>query len=378
MSRNREVNQKSGSIIFFVTSLQSGGIENYLLRFLNLYHQRFDKIIIYSKLGKGGVLKDHFMAIPNVSLKISMVSYKRPYSYLQLKSWFKPYRNYTICDFTGNFGGTVVWIGKKAGINKRVVFYRRSSDDFQKNVFRSSYNNWVKKLVYKYATNILSNSKTALNYFHGGKWETDKRFKVIYNGIDVESFTSEKKNLRQELNIPKEAFVVGHTGRFDYAKNHDTILEVAEQLINRHSDVYFILCGDSVPENLKISLEKKGISNKVLTFGYRNDIPAFLNTMNCYFFPSVTEGQPNALIEAMISGVPIVASNIDPIKETTHPSMHSYLRDPLDVSGFSELIESIYHSSDYTQNTTLFTDWAISHFDYKIRFEQFYKILSSK
>ena len=86
---------------------------------------------------------------------------------------------------------------------------------------------------------------------------------------------------------------------------------------------------------------------KVKLLGNRSDINELLQIMNVFLFPSTIEGQPNALIEAMISGVPIVTSNIQPIIETTPEKMHRYLKDPFDVDGYVDLIKDLYNKPKF-------------------------------
>lgn len=232
------------------------------------------------------------------------------------------------------------------------------------------YDGLVKRITYKYATDILSNSKAAFDFFYK-KEKQDSRFQVIYNGIDANKFNVGSQTLRKELNIPENAFVIGHTGRFNYAKNHHTIIQVAKVLIERYSDVYFILCGNGVKDGLENKVIELKINEKVLLFNNRQDIPIFLNTMDVYFFPSVTEGQPNALIEAMINGLPFVASDIEPIKETVES--HISLYNPFDVDGFVKALENLYLNrleKDYRLK-----EKTIKRFDHKKRFDEFYNIL---
>src|SRR5690606_19315167 len=157
-------------------------------------------------------------------------------------------RTNTVCDFTGNFAGLVLFTAKLANVNKRVSFYRGSTNHFKESKLRLLYNHFVKKMTFHFGTDILSNSKAAFDFFFPNHWQNDRRFKVIYNGINPELFLSERENLRKEFNIPENAFVVGHTGRFNNAKNHKTILKVAIELSERFSDIYFLLCGNGVKD----------------------------------------------------------------------------------------------------------------------------------
>lgn len=356
------------NVIFFVTSLQSGGLENYLLRFLQEKHHEFGRIMVYCKGGIGGQLEQQYQSISNVEIVKNKISFYNSLHYLKLKRFLKENNFDAICDFTGNFAGMVLSTAKKAGIKKRIAFYRGSSDHFKAGILKNTYNNWVNKLVYKKATDILSNSQAAFDYFFSGIWNQDKRFDVIYNGINARSFLMEKESLREDFKIPYDAFVVGHTGRFNSAKNHSTILKVASELIEKNKDFYFILCGNQVKNSLEPFLKEKALSDRILVFENRSDIPKFLNTMNCYYFPSITEGQPNALIEAMLMDIPIVASNIEPIKETVPETIYPFLVDPLDVEGAKNKILEIYNSN-ISQNLQ---EWTIKKYDSKQLFQQFY------
>jgi glycosyltransferase involved in cell wall biosynthesis len=79
-----------------------------------------------------------------------------------------------------------------------------------------------------------------------------------------------------------------------------------------------------------------------LLLGYRKDVPRVLKSLDCFLFPSLTEGQPNALIEAMVSEIPIVASDIPSIKECVPSKIADTLKKPLDVQGFKNEILNIF------------------------------------
>ncbi|MGJ7457478.1 glycosyltransferase [Halomonas sp. RA08-2] len=358
---------------FFVSKLDSGGMENYLLRFLTKKHHCFDNVYVWCKSGQDGQLDNSYTALSNVTLVKDSLGYFNIISHKRLCDFLKQKKIDVVCDFSGNFSGTVILSAKKAGVNNRVAAYRCASDRFKKDPIRNLYNQWARSLVYKYATNIIANSESGFDYFFSPTWKKDKRFSVIYNGVDSSDFLAEQDDLRNEFSIPSQAYVVGHTGRFNPAKNHSIILLVVKILVSKYPDIYFILCGNGVKDGLMPCLKKLEISDQVLVFENRSDIPKFLNTMNCYFFPSVTEGQPNALIEAMIMGLPFIASDIAPIRETVGDGYPLY--PPLDVSAFSDAIEEKYlarEGRDLDMQKAM-----VERFDYRVRFEEFYQVLSS-
>lgn len=356
-------------IVFFVTGLDSGGLENYLLRFLQYKASEFSEVFVFCKGGKGGQLEEEYLKIQNLKIVKQKVSFFNILDYLKIQKFIKKNEIDVVCDFTGNFAGLVLFVAKLSKVKNRVVFYRGASDHFNQSFFKMRYNNFVRNLTYKYATSILSNSQAAFDYFYQDKIQDD-RFEVIYNGIDSSKFEVGQENLRGQLGIPENAFVIGHTGRFNEAKNHAVILKVAENLVNKYQDIYFILCGNGVKKNLQNIVDEKNINKNVLLFENRNDIPIFLNTMNVFFFPSITEGQPNALIEAMLMGLPFVTSDIASIKETVQEESNYTLCKPNDAEGFSLVIEQ-YYNQNIQRNERLKKNTA-EKFNFKIRFNQFY------
>jgi len=363
----------SNKVVFFVTNLDSGGLENYLLRFLTAYSVQFEDVVIFCKGGRGGVLEEQYVRLVNVRVKKQKIGNYHVHQYFYLANWFRDYRDYTVCDFTGNFAGPVVTAAAFAGISNRIVFYRSSSNRFKEDLFRLGINNIYNRLVWKYSTQILANSLYAIKFFFK-KHEADE-IKVIYNGIDSRTFNNYTGNLRASMGLDEKSFVIGHTGRFNSAKNHKAIIEMATELIGSYPNFVFILCGNGVKAGLAEEVERRGITDSVLLFDNRTDIPAFLNTCDVYLFPSLTEGQPNSLIEAWVKGIPFVASDIPPIRDILPQRFRRHLFDPFDKTGFKQRIVEIYNGSVDEEERSDLSNWAKKAFDADVRFAQFYEVL---
>lgn len=359
------------NILFFVHSLNSGGIENYLLRFLQYKHSEFNKVYVYCKSGRGGQLESDYLKIPNVEIVKRKHSYFDFLSFLWVHKFFKDEDISVICDFTGNFAGFPIAVAALSRVETRVVFYRSAMDAFQKTYLKKLYNELMKYLTFKFSTVILSNSEAAFDYFYKVDWRNNGRFKVIPNGLNPDPFIQTIESLRAELNIPNEAFVIGHTGRYNQAKNHQTILNVAFRLVRKYPDIYFLLCGNGVKKSLSELVLSEGLDKHILLFENRTDIPVFLNTLDCYFFPSTREGQPNALIEAMIMGLPFIASDIPSIRETVGDNHALY--PAMDFDALAAAIEKEY--LDRRGRNTALQQEMFKRFDYNKRFNEFYEVL---
>ena len=356
-------------VVFIVTLLDSGGIENYLLRFLRFFENQIEPIVI-CKGNVFGEIEEDYKKINHIQL-IKMDLIHNLNSFKKLYDLLKNNNVDSIVDFTGNAAGLPLLCANFAGIEKRIVFYRGSSNHFKETIGRLFYDGSLRYITKRNATAILSNSKSALDFFYAKRSIGDSRFKVIYNGIDFNGIDF-KKLKKEDFDIPSDGFVIGHTGRYNYAKNHDTIIKVAERICEKYSNIYFVLCGKNTDVELLDIVSKNSIlRDKVKLLGYRNDVLSILTVFNLYFFPSITEGQPNALIEAMVSGLPIIASDIGPIKETVPEVLHCELIKPLDFIGFCNRIEE-YYLSDSKRKNANFSQWAVKRFSPSELFTQFY------
>lgn len=356
--------------VYFLTALNQGGMETYLLRFLN-YNNGRNYSTVWCTSGAGGDLLDEYKKCAD-ELVFKRLGYFSLCGYIYLYHWFRKNKPDTVCDFAGNFAGIVMLVAYLAGVKNRIAQYRGASNHFKETKGRLLYNAIVNKLVYHFATKILSNSEAAFDFFFPNHKDSKKYFKVIPNGIPDEYFITDadsRQRKRVELGIPEKAFVVGHTGRYNYAKNHETIIKVAKELCGKYDDIYFVLAGKGTDKELRQAVDEAGLAGKVLLLGYRRDVKELLAAFDLYYFPSVTEGQPNALQEAMARGVPVLASAIAPIKECVPPDFRHKLVSPTDVDIASQRIEQLYLNRDMLKEYVL-TDWARQMYGEKERFCQ--------
>lgn len=123
-------------------------------------------------------------------------------------------------------------------------------------------------------------------------------------------------------------------------------------------------------EKYEMMVQQMGLNKQIHLLGYRDDVLRILPLFDLYYFPSLTEGQPNALIEAMATGLPFVASDIAPIKESVPPAIRSLLLPPCDSERAVKVIERIYKGeSDGAEY--MCKEWAQQHFDADELFAKF-------
>jgi glycosyltransferase involved in cell wall biosynthesis len=141
-----------------------------------------------------------------------------------------------------------------------------------------------------------------------------QRVAVIPNGVDTSVFRpGPKRGLLRPIGIPSDAFVIGTIGRLDPVKGHAYLLDAAARVLARRPDVHFVLVGPSSGSEgggISSRAADLGIDGRVHLVGPRDDVPDMLREFDIFVLPSLSEGMPNALLEAMATGLPCVATRV--------------------------------------------------------------------
>lgn len=146
----------------------------------------------------------------------------------------------------------------------------------------------------------------------------EKKILVINNGIALGAFaeTGNAEKYRRELKLRPETKVIGNIGRLTSEKGHRYLLEAFPAVLRKFPDSKLLLAGDgNLREKLLMQAKNLGIAESVFLLGYKKDIKPLLSIMDIFVFPSLTEGFPMALLEAMAMGVPVIASKVGGIPE---------------------------------------------------------------
>jgi len=149
---------------------------------------------------------------------------------------------------------------------------------------------------------------------------TRDRILKIGNGVDVERFSPDKVDsteaIRSLLGIPKNAFVVGFIGRHIREKGLVEFLAAVTSLADRFPDLWILLVGERLASDhergveLELAAARDVLGDRLVSLGMRDDIPSLLSVMDLFCLPSWREGMPRTIIEAMVIGKPVLATDI--------------------------------------------------------------------
>ena len=152
---------------------------------------------------------------------------------------------------------------------------------------------------------------------------------AIGNGVDARRFDpaliGDGRGMRDALGIPKEAFVIGIIARQVVEKGILEFLEAAIEVAGKNSEIHILMVGERLASDhagdVEAELEKanSGLGERLVATGGRKDIPELLAAMDVFCLPSWREGMPRTIIEAMMMGKAVVATDIRGSREEVVP-----------------------------------------------------------
>lgn len=149
------------------------------------------------------------------------------------------------------------------------------------------------------------------------------------------------QRIRKELGIPLNAKVILSVGEVNKNKNHKVGIEALAKL--RYKNTYYVICGRGpLMEAHKELAQSLGVGDRVILTGYRTDVADFYKMADVFLFPSFREGLPVAVMEAMASGLPVVATRI---RGSSDLVQQGDLFEPTDVDGIAKAIETLQQSN---------------------------------
>jgi sugar transferase (PEP-CTERM/EpsH1 system associated) len=173
----------------------------------------------------------------------------------------------------------------------------------------------------------------------------------IPGGVDVNIFTQidckSIKRLRHKWDLGTEVTIIGTVGRFVEPKGYSYLLEAMVELRKQNSNIRALLVGDG---SLRLAMEEKAETldlPDILVFtGIRRDVPMILALLDVFVLPSLWEGLPIALLEAMAAGLPVVATRVGGVPEVVVDGVTGFLVPPRDPQALADAILRLLRDPD--------------------------------
>ncbi len=172
----------------------------------------------------------------------------------------------------------------------------------------------------------------------------EEKIEIVHNAIDVDTWKRENitPTIRDELVLPATSKIVGVVGRLRYEKDIPTTLKVAQKVIQKRPDTYFLIIGDGPDlDDAEKTVKAMGLTDKILFLGFRKDTINIYADLDVFVSTARTEGTPNTALEAMAMEVPVVYTAVGGVPELIEDGQNGILVNVGDIEGIAETILSL-------------------------------------
>ena len=167
-------------------------------------------------------------------------------------------------------------------------------------------------------------------------------------GVDIDAFVNaevDQHRFREMLGLMDDDFVIATVGELNQNKNQQVIIKAIAKL--QEDEIHFLLAGNGPNlEVLQQLADELGVSKQVHFLGYRRDIAALYKSSDLCTLTSLREGLPVACIEALSSGIPVIAAKNRGTSDLISNGENGFLFEPFDVNAYADIIRRFRTEGD--------------------------------
>jgi len=207
----------------------------------------------------------------------------------------------------------------------------------------------AKKLSSFFVSRVVSITRSNVSYLTERHGLDSRKITVIYNGVDLAALDSAgAPGLRSELGVGGSAFVYATVGSLVERKGHRFLLEALSRLRRSgEANCVLVILGQGDEETaLRALAAEPALRDSVFFLGQREDAAALMRDADCLVVPSLMEGMPFVIMEAMAASKPVIASRIYGIPEIVLEGKTGLLVQPGDVESLLGAMSALYRNRD--------------------------------
>lgn len=314
-------------VIHIITRLDKGGsAENVILTCRKTNQDKYDNLLIYGSTGIPALsLNTPVLEIPYLLRNISPINDLRAL----VKIYFilrreKPDIVHTHSSKAGIIGRWAAWLYNltKSGKNKARIVHTAHGHVFYGYGFSC-----IKTRLFILLEQISAKiSQKLIALTEGEKKESLSRgigkiiqWEVVHSAVGIFKVDPKAKSrIREELNIPENATIVGTVARLEPVKGIQYFIEAVNELKNISflDPVFYLIVGDgSLYDKLTALASELKLDDRIIFAGMRDNVYEFLSAMDIYVQPSVNEGMGKTIVQAQAMGLPVIASRVQGIPD---------------------------------------------------------------
>lgn len=209
----------------------------------------------------------------------------------------------------------------------------------------SSWRLFLNKLTSRFADKIIAVSVAVKNFLIKDAKIEYTKIEVVQNGIELSNFYNavfEKDKTKARFNLSNSDKIIGTVARIHKQKGHEYLLAAAKKIITKYPQVKFLIVGEGpLKEKMQKLSSCMGIEKNIIFTGFFRDVPSIMSVFDIFVLPSLWEGLPITIIEAMAMKKPIIATNVSGNPELIEENVTGFLVSPRDVDSLAEAISKL-------------------------------------
>ena len=168
---------------------------------------------------------------------------------------------------------------------------------------------------------------------------------VIHNGIDLDDYSpalreAHRSRLRGELGVDDAVPVILYVGSGFERKGVRALIDAAARMSETRAQ-FWIVGKDKHSTRYQAHADEKGLGNRIRFFGPQQDVRPFYGAADAFALPTLYDPFPNAALEALASGLPVVVSNTCGASELVDPGRNGFVCDPLDIAALARSLDTL-------------------------------------
>lgn len=327
-------------LLHVIATLDPAGAENQLTRLvLNLDNTRFCSFVCC--LTRGGAPLEAKLAAGGIPF---CILHKRgkldPLALLKLLRIIRRYRPHVAHTwlFTSNAYGRLAAVLGDVPIR---IATELSVDAWKWGPYRL-----VDSFLVRFTDAVIVNADAVKRFYVEQQGVPASKVVLIRNGIDLNVFQPRPRDVaRQRFGIPQGAMLIGGAGRLDPQKGFPILVEAMSEVQKKCPQAMLVIAGAG-PQRDALEAQAYKLGERFRLLGYVEDIPTFMSALDIFVLPSLWEGLPHVVMEAMACGCPVVAAHIGGVGELIQDGVTGRLVVPRSPSALAEAIIQLLQSPD--------------------------------
>jgi len=222
-----------------------------------------------------------------------------------------------------------------AGIKKR-IHAEHGRDIYDLDGSNKKYQ-YLRRFINPFVTKWIPVSKELADWLVRDVKLPQSKVDLIYNGIDLELYSPKKHSYKKQ-------YIVGTVGRMAAVKDQLTLLKATQLLISEYPELKNIIRIEVVGDGelysiIQSYIEEHSLEGNIKLLGARNDVANILQNFDVFVLPSLAEGIPLTILEAMATALPVISTKVGGVPELIEDEVNGYLISPQDVKALASRIK---------------------------------------